>query len=211
MGKTQDRIALINKIESAARSYKNELVGKCFLYVFDNRYIEVLYKAENFRHLTGVDTNLSAKQFYTYATHRILTASQIKFNAVHPYDLCVRKIKHIEEVASMASSESFILEEIKTSTQSYRFGTTDLSFTLCMNKELDKNGNEKGTCYVVQSLRDEDCFSKSKAVYTVSHIFSRPNDKKKYSTLLHIDSAASINNLPEEIKSLLDDALFSNK
>ena len=28
-----------------------------------------------------------------------------------------------------------------------------------MNKELDDQGNEKGDCFVVQSLRDEDCFS----------------------------------------------------
>ena len=43
--------------------------GKRFLYVFEDRYIEVLYKAANFRHLTGGDTNLSAK--------KMLQASQI--------------------------------------------------------------------------------------------------------------------------------------
>ncbi|MCD8045757.1 MAG: hypothetical protein LUE90_03745 [Clostridiales bacterium] len=30
------------------------------MYVFDNRYIEVIFKKENFRHLTGIDTNLTA-------------------------------------------------------------------------------------------------------------------------------------------------------
>lgn len=44
--------------------YRKHLVGKRFLYVFEGRYIEVLYKAANFRHLTGVATNLSAKKFY---------------------------------------------------------------------------------------------------------------------------------------------------
>ena len=28
-----------------------------------------------------------------------------------------------------------------------------------MNKEYDDNGVEKGDCYIVESLRDEDCFS----------------------------------------------------
>ena len=67
MKKNQDRIKIVKDICFAAKLYKENLVGKTFLYVFDGRYIEVLYKASNFRHLTGVDTNLSAKQFYEYA------------------------------------------------------------------------------------------------------------------------------------------------
>jgi hypothetical protein len=204
MGKKQDRIALIKKIKTAATSYKKELVGKRFMYVFDGRYIEVIYKSENFRHLTGVETYLSAKQFYTYAVRGILTDSQIWFDAKHPYDLCVKKVKHIEDVSNLAASECFMLEEIKTSTQGYKFGTTALEFTLCMNKEFDESGNEKGDCFVAQSLRDEDCFSKSNNAYVVTHIFSRQNDAKKYTDLLFMDKTANLSDLPESIRSLLN-------
>ena len=130
MAKEQDRKEIVSRIGDAAKLYRDRLVGKRFMYVFDGRYIEVIYKAENFRHLTGVETFLSAKRFYSYAARKILTADQIGFNAKHPYDLCVRKVEHIGEVATMAGSESFLLEEIKTDTQSYKFGTTDLNFTL---------------------------------------------------------------------------------
>lgn len=208
MAKAQDRKEIVSRIGDAAKLYRDRLVGKRFMYVFDGRYIEVIYKAENFRHLTGVETFLSAKRFYSYAARKILTAAQIGFNAKHPYDLCVRKVEHIGEVATMAGSESFLLEEIKTDTQSYKFGTTDLNFTLCMNKELDDQGNEKGDCFVVQSLRDEDCFSRSKEAYQVTHIFSRANDKKKYTDLLFLDKNADMNNLPQEVKELLDDCLL---
>ena len=207
MSKTQDRKNIVKKIEDAAGLYREKLVGKCFLYVFDGRYIEVIYKAENFRHLTGVETFLSAKRFYSYAARRILTTSQIWFSAVHPYDLCIRKVDHIGEVATMAGSESFMLEEIKTDTQSYKFGTTDLNFTLCMNRELDDRGNEKGDCYVVQSLRDEDCFKKSQDAYVVTHIFSRSNDEKKYTDLLYMDKSSDIQSLPDTILALLDEEL----
>lgn len=208
MAKKQDRLNIVSSIEKAAKLYRSTLIGKRFMYVFDGRYIEVIYKAENFRHLTGVDTFLSAKRFFGYAARGILTASQIWFSKDHPYDLCVRKVKHICEVTSIAGSESFMLEEIKAEKQSFKFGTTDLNFTLCMNKELDDQGNEKGDCFVVQSLRDEDCFSKSKEAYSVTHIFSRANDKKKYTDLLFMDKNAEINNLPEAIKELLDDCLL---
>ena len=59
MGKQQDREKIVQEIKIAADLYRKHLVGKRFLYVFEGRYIEVLYKAANFRHLTGVATNLS--------------------------------------------------------------------------------------------------------------------------------------------------------
>lgn len=208
MSKTQDRKNIVKKIEDAAELYREKLVGKRFLYVFDGRYIEVIYKAENFRHLTGVETFLAAKRFYSYAARRILTTSQIWFSVAHPYDLCIRKVEHIGEVATMAGSESFMLEEIKTDTQSYKFGTTDLNFTLCMNRELDDQGNEKGDCYVVQSLRDEDCFKKSKDAYVVTHIFSRSNDGKKYTDLLYMDKSADMQSFPDAIRELIDESLI---
>lgn len=209
MSKVQDRKNIVKKIENAAALYREKLVGKRFIYVFDNRYIEVIYKAENFRHLTGVETFLTARRFYSYAARRILATSQVSFSSSHPYDLCLRKLQHINEMAEMAGSESFILEEIKTNTKSYKFGTTDLNFTLCMNRELDSQGNEKGDCFIVQSLRDGDCFKKSKDVYVVTHILSRSNDKKKYTDLLYMDQSATIQDLPANILELIDEGLIS--
>ncbi|MFR2373639.1 MAG: hypothetical protein ACLS8T_39400 [Anaerobutyricum sp.] len=37
-----------------------------------------------------------------------------------------------------------MLEEIVTDTRNYKFGTTDLNFTLCLNKEYDDKGQQKG-------------------------------------------------------------------
>ena len=194
MGKQQDREKIVQEIKIAADLYRKHLVGKRFLYVFEGRYIEVLYKAANFRHLTGVATNLSAKKFYSYAAKKLLQASQIFFTPQHPFSLCKCKIKHIGQIAMLAGSEGFMLEEIVTDTRTYKFGTTDLNFTLCLNKEYDDQGQQKGDCFVVESLRDEDCFSKSTTAYTVTHIFSAPNDAKKYTNLLDYESRICYNN-----------------
>lgn len=207
MSKEQDRLQVIQKIHHAAQLYRHHLVGKKFLYVFDGRYIEVIYKSENFRHLTGVATSLSAKSFYSKAARQMLGANQISFTPVHPYALCLRKLQHIGQIATMAGSESFMLEEITTQTQSYKFGTTDLHFSLCMNKELDDEGKEKGECYVVQSLRDEDCFSKSKDAYVVTHIFAKPNDAKRYAELLYRDESPQGCEVPGTVLDMLDDGL----
>lgn len=207
MSKTQDKKSVVQRIYEAAELYRKYLVGRKFLYVFDGRYIEVIYKSENFRHLTGVETKLSAKSFYSKSVQRILSANQIFFTSVHPYSLCLRKLKHIGQIANMARAESFMLEEIKTHTQSYKFGTTDLHFSLCMNREKDEFGNDKSECYVVQSLRDEDCFSKSRDVYEVTHIFCKANDSKKYSQLLYRSVSSTVETIPQEVKGLMEDSL----
>lgn len=197
-----DRRRVVETIKQAARIYKEYLVGRTFMYVFDGRYIEVLYKAANFKHLTGVESSLSAREFYRSAVRRQLQASQIGFTARHPYELCCRKLQHLGEIANLAGAESFLLEEITTQTRSYKFGTTDLKFTLCMNKELDADGKEKGNCYIVESLRDEDCFQKAENVFAVSHIFVKPNDAKTYGEVLFQDKKAA--SVPGHVLAFLD-------
>ena len=53
-----------------------------------------------------------------------------------------------------------------------------------------------------------DCFLKCTTAYTVTHIFSAPNDAKKYTTLLFMDENAMIDSLPDEIKNMLDQTLL---
>lgn len=203
MSRAQDRKDIVKQINIAADLYRRNLVGKRFLYAFDGRYIEVIFKAQNFRHLTGVATKLSAKRFYSYVARGILTADQIWFDADHPYDLCVRKAKHLSQIATMVGSENFMLEEIIADKKTFKFGTTDLNFAICMDMEYDNKGNVLGDCYVAESLRDEDCFSKSKTAYEVTHILTRSNDQKKYSQVLFMDSRFSIDDIPDSVKELM--------
>lgn len=205
--KSNDRKIIVCEINNAAQLYKKHLAGKKFLYVFDDRYIEVCFKTDSFRHLTGVETSLSAKRFYQYAVKKQLQSSQIYFTSRHPYSLCKKKLKHICEIAVLASTENFMLEEILTNTKRYKFGTTNLNFTLCLNKEYDKNGQEKSECYIVESLRDEDCFSKSKIAYEVSYIFSKDNSSKKYSDVLFMDKRTNLDMLPDQVASMISESL----
>lgn len=53
----EEKVELVRKnVISAVQKYKDELVGKKFLYIFDEQFIEVIYKTENFMHLTGIDS-----------------------------------------------------------------------------------------------------------------------------------------------------------
>ena len=195
----------IETIHRAAIAYKANLVGKTFVYVFDDRYIEVIYKAINFKHLTGVESALSSKRFYSLALSNHLKPNQIYFSPRHPYFLCQRKLKHIEDLIDVASSENFMLEEIATQTKVYKFGTTDTKFTLCLTEDLDASGNLKSNLMTVQSLRDEDCFSKAKDAFVVTHILSKPNDQKLYDTILFVDSSKDQHGVPNSLLPMLSE------
>ena len=208
MSKKSDKEKIAGEICKAAKLYKEHLVGKRFIYVFDDRYIEVLYKNINFKHLTGVECNMSAKDFYRNALKGRLQGTQIYFTKDHPYSLCKRKVKHLCDISILAGSENFMLEEIVTNSRTYKFGTTDLRFSLCMNKEHDETGKEKGECYIVESLRDEDCFSKSRNVYTVTHILSKSNTVSSYTDILFIDKNTSLRELPDTVLCMLDEKLL---
>ena len=208
MSKKTDKENIVKEICKAAKLYKANLVGRKFIYVFDGRYIEVLYKSRNFRHLTGVACDMSAADFYKNAVKGYLQPSQIYFTERHPYSLCKKKVKHLCDVSGLATGESFMLEEILTESKVYKFGTTDLDFSLCMNKELDAQGNEIGECYIVESLRDGDEVSKCKTAYVVTHILSKKNTEPKYTDVLFLDKGETVQSLPETVRKMVEKELF---
>ena len=60
-------------ITEAKIVYFQNLAGKTFLYVCGDEYFEVSFPIDHFLHLTGVETRLSAKDFYKNAKKSILT------------------------------------------------------------------------------------------------------------------------------------------
>lgn len=205
-----DRKNVVAEITKAAKNYKQNLVGKTFLYVFDNRYIEVMFKAKDFKHLTGVDTNLSAQDFYKKAHNGTLQASQIFFSSRHPYKLAQKKLNHLQNIATLAMGKSFMLENISTDTASYKYGATDLNFSLCFNKEYNSDGIEQDNYFIVESLRDGDSISKSDSVFAITHAYVKANNVKKYDQEIYCEQNHSVHTLPTNIKDLLSEHLTND-
>ena len=207
---TIERLQLIKDIQDAAALYKKNLVGRKFLYVFEGKWIEVIYTVKGFKHLTGVESSLSAKAFFDNAIKRKLTVRNIYFTANHPYDLCIRKVNHLCQLPALASGDGFLLQNIGTKTQSYKFGATDLNFTLLFNQTIDvSTGRIVGDCLYVESLRDEDCFNRSANVYEVTHILSKKNDQPRYNVIHFVDKRYSVQDLPVDIIDKIDASILS--
>lgn len=190
-------------ILGAAPVYAGKMVGKIFLYVFEGRYIEVTYRAKEFKHLTGVSTKLSARDFYKLALSGKLTPEQVFFDSRHPAELCERKMRHLQRISDIVNSDIIVLEELGTASRVYKFGFTELGFTLCLDKDFDADGRPRSDYYIVHSLRDGDCFSKSLCQYECNFVFSKQNDRVLYDTLNFSDGKADVSCLPDEIKEKL--------
>ena len=209
MSKSQDRIQIVQKIISAANLYKSNFVGKTYLYIFDNRYIEVVYRTKDFLHLTGVNSSLSAKAFYKEASQGTLKHTQIWFNTRHPYDLCLKKAEHIDKLIAVTNTDTALLESVSTDSSEYQFGVTELNFTLCLNIDTDDTGKIVSNYYTPRSLRVEDCFNRCGNVYEVDFILSKSNDTALYSTVTYSDKRKSLDQLPDVIKKRISADLLS--
>lgn len=208
MNKKQDKINIVKTIIKAAADYKNNMVGRSFLYVFEGRYIEVVYRARDFLHLTGVDTKLSANEFYKEAIRGTLRHTQIFFSKRHPYDLCIRKMVHLAQITAVTDSAIFMLENLVTDTFRYKFGLSELNFSVCLDADRDVNQKIVSDHYIARSLRVEDSFDRSSGAYEVQYIFVKPNDARLYSTVTYADHWVEITDLPDEVLAKLHPMLL---
>lgn len=67
-------------ISNSARIYSDRLLNNNYLFITDsNLYLETCFKETNFKHLTGVESKLSPKQFYKNALDSKLTEKDIDY------------------------------------------------------------------------------------------------------------------------------------
>lgn len=209
MVNTQDRIQIVQRIISAAKKYRDKLVGKSFLYVFDNRYIEVLFRTKDFLHLTGVQPiRMSAREFYKEAINGTLRDTQITFTRRHPYDLCEQKSKYLGQIEMLTNSGILMLESVTTDSHVYQFAAADLVFTICFDHDTDDAGIKQSDYFIPRSLRVEDSFSRAGTVYEVDYIFEKSNQTAQYCSVLYASPSISPSDLPDAVKKKLDISLF---
>ena len=195
------KMMLKKDIIEASKLYKDWFVGKTFMYVFENKHIQVTYRIKDFKHLTGVASNIGSKDFYKHSIDEVLSENNIINSSRYPFNLARKKVTALLNFKRLIEVDLLMLEEITTNSTSYKFGVSDLEFTLCLINPTDKNGNVINNDYFVpQSLRVEDSVSRSKNAYEVNFIFVKENNDSFYTKLLYNDKKYSISSLSQEIK-----------
>lgn len=208
LGKAQ----IIRRIHNAALSYKQYLMGKTYMFVFENNHVEVMFKKSTFKHLSGVDTNLNAIDFFKHAIKRNgLRPSEVFFSEDHPFDLAEKKTEHLSGLYKLTIENIKIATDIQTATFTYGLGITNLEVVLCLGPDCDENGNLKSQYMVPYSFRIEEMSDdKYKEIYDVTHIFVKGNSSSKYTELTFGD-VNTIKNIQDKTKLKLDETLSRDK
>ena len=201
--KTDKKNLIRQDIIDSTIIYSKNLAGKIFLYVYGNDFFEVSFPIDHFLHLTGVETNLSAKDFYKNAKKGKLTNNQFYFDSRHPYANAKKKLPCLKRLPELTNDMVCILKDMQTVTIVYKLSVTNLEFTLGLTANTDSFGNKINNLFLPMSLRVEDSsVAKSNDGDIVDFIFSKDAIMNKYDSMLVADKHKYI---PECIKHLIND------
>ena len=137
--KTDKKNMIRQGIIDSAEIYSQNLAGKVFLYVYGEEYFEVSFPVDHFLHLTGVETRLSARDFYKNAKKTILTNNQFYFDARHPYANAKKKLPCLKRLPELTNDMVCILKDMETLRIIYKLSVTNLEFTLGLTENTDNN------------------------------------------------------------------------
>lgn len=201
MAKTDDwKIGIRNDIIQAAHVYES-FAEKLYLYVFGDKYFELLFKNTSFMHLTGVKPIMSAKRFYDLARKGRLTTNQIFFSPEHPYRMAKRKVKGLINLEAFTTDVVAVVEDLYTDSITYKIGVTDLKFVLGL-----VNSDKRPLWYVPQTMRVTDkAFERCGSAAFANMILCKQVNAKKYTQILYWDKEVPI---PEHILPLIDEMCF---
>ena len=191
--KTDKKNMIRQGIIDSAEIYSQNLAGKVFLYVYGEEYFEVSFPVDHFLHLTGVETRLSARDFYKNAKKTILTNNQFYFDARHPYANAKKKLPCLKRLPELTNDMVCILKDMETLRIIYKLSVTNLEFTLGLIENTDNNGNKINDYFLPMTLRVKDSsVEKSSDGEVVDFIFAKDASISKYDTLLVEDKSKTI-------------------
>lgn len=207
--KTDKKNAIRQDIIDSAGVYSQNLAGKAFLYVYGEEFFEVSFPVDHFLHLTGVETTLSAKDFYKNAKKGKLSNSQFYFDARHPYANAKKKLPCLKRLPELTNDMVCILKDMQTVTIIYKLSVTNLEFTLGLTENVDNQGKKINDFFLPMSLRVEDTsVEKSNDGEIVDFIFLKDASKTKYDSILVEDKHKII---PDSVKHLISDSFYKNE
>lgn len=209
MATFQDKKLLLrSQIIQASHIYRDNLAGRVFLYVYGDEFFEVVFQIDKFMHLTGVDSCLSARDFYRKATDSKLTTAQIQFNGTHSLAVAKKKLPCLMLLPSLTDSVVCVVKSMTTVTLTYKLGLTNLDFTLGLTENVDSCGNKINNWLSPRTLRVKDKpLENSNGADFIDFIFVKDASKDKYTTVTFADKDKHV---PECVKNLLSRELYAS-
>lgn len=193
------------QIIAASKIYRDNLAGKVFLYVYGESYFEVVFPTNCFRHLTGVNSFISAQEFYDKAKDSMLSTGQIIYDKDHTYRGAKKKLSCLLLLPMLTNDIVCVVKEMQTVTLTYKIGVTNLNFTIGLAENRNLEGEKLNDWFLPRTLRVKDkAIENSMDAEFVDFIFCKDASVDKYSQMTYADRDKK---LPLVIKKFLSEDL----
>lgn len=195
-----DKAKALNVIVAAAKIYDNTLNGKELLFITkqDKKIVfyEMQFHSRNFKHFTGVDTQLSAERFYQKAINRKLSIKDFRFKDAFLVEKKMNVLQNAVKLPFLARMVGdFNYAGIKIQAD---IGSGTTNYTMAFRR--DKNE----VLYPV-SVLDEDIRKATKATSPVVAILSRNIGILLYDNLTYKSKNINFKNvhIPKDLRDVI--------
>ncbi len=191
---------LRKQIIIGARNYKKYLTGKVFKIICeDGTEVDVRFFGSDFKHLTGLDSNLDNEKFYKNCVCGIIDIGNINNNQKYNWATLRTKGKSIEKIHELLYSDcqkTLLLELLHTNTFIFPYAVKNVVNNICVGFASDANK--------ARSLRKASSSLNSKSQKSIIAIFAKLSERDKYHELVYVSNVVGIYKKDEGLLNKLD-------
>ena len=192
-----------NLLIQGARNYKKYLTDKVFKIVCaDGSYFEVRFFESDFKHLTGVGSDLGNEDFYKNCVKGIISTGNIKSNQKYDWGTLKKKSKKIENIHQLLykdGQKTILLDTLKTNTYIFPIAIKNEANDICIGFVSD--------IHRARSLRSANNSMEAKREIPIIAIFARKNNSKIFGELIYISGVSLLYEKMENILIDMDEKL----
>lgn len=209
-----DKQILTTIIESA-KIYKKDLAENVIMFIYEdreekkkNKFMETLYFPRNFKHLTGIKANITARDFYLKSISQTLTIEDLDMSDKYKIEKklkVLRMLMKIENSARMVGAYNTF--------SGNKLYTENLvgNIRYCLGYILYKDTGY----YIPNTALDEDIRNITHTNNRILAIMKKPRKEKQYSKITYIAKDTKIKEIfnNKKLSSLVDfkNIYFYNK
>lgn len=185
--KADKRQYLRDKVVSGAQIYKKHFMNKKFLIICENNEsYEIVFKKKDFKHLTGIESDLNEERFFENSAASTLSENNILENQHYNYQTLKFKADKIGTIDSLLytnTKDSLFMIDLHTNTCDFPVAIKNVNSNTC----IGFFGNDNHARSLRKYSNSQDCKSQKK----IKAIFSKVNGSKEYSESIYISGDIS--------------------
>lgn len=200
---TGHKMRLRTQIIIGARHYNRYLVGKVFKIVCeDGMEVDIRFHISDFKHLTGLRSNLDDESFYKKCVSGTIAIGNIDTNQKYNWNTLRTKGKHIERIHELLyrdCNKTLLVEMLDTHTYVFPYAVKNMVNNMCVGFVSSINR--------ARSLRKANTSVKFRLEKPVIAVFAKLAECSRYHELIYVSNVLGVYKKDESLLNELDDVI----